>query len=107
MTAITDALGTAIVMLDVVLSAMLGAYRQMGAIRPALPGQDMRRSGGAEMADIDAFAAADPQPAGQRLVHVPEQDVPRLRAPDRIEQRLAAPLHPLGDCVEEQFGNGG
>jgi hypothetical protein len=27
----TDALGTAIVMLDVVLSAMLGAYRQTGA----------------------------------------------------------------------------
>jgi hypothetical protein len=32
MTVITDALGAAIVMLEVVLSAMLGAYRQSGAI---------------------------------------------------------------------------
>jgi len=31
MTAITDTLGTPTVMLDVVLSAMLGAYRQTGA----------------------------------------------------------------------------
>src|ERR1035437_10587437 len=107
MTAITDALGSAMVMLDVVLSAMLGAYRQRGAIRPALPGQHVRGSGSAEMADIDAFRAADPQSPGERLVHVSEQHVPRLRPPDRVEQRLAAAVHPLGDRVEEQFVDGG
>jgi len=57
------------------------------------------------MADVDALAAANSQSTGERLVHVAEQDVPRLRPPDRIEQRRTAPFHPLGDRVEEQLGN--
>src|SRR6266487_3843749 len=58
------------------------------------------------MADIDALGTPDPQPGGQRLVHVAEQQVPRLSPPDRIEQRRAAAFHPPRHRVEKQLGNG-
>ena len=109
-------------MLEVVLSAILGEYlpRRLHHARDAqpvdqtwarpgkfLPLQGVRGPRSAEMSDIDALGAADPDPALQRLMHVPEQHVPRLGLLDGVEQGLAAPLHPAGHGVEQQVGHGG
>src|SRR6266699_1747771 len=58
------------------------------------------------MADVDALSTTDPQPANERLVHVAEQQIPRLSPPDRIEERRAATFHPPRYRVEKQLGNG-
>src|SRR5450755_3097230 len=138
----TASFGTAIAMLEVVLSAILGAYLQPPANQatppgkprgtapqttrgrptcPALPPSELpgappqagplpvqreRPARRPEMADVDALCVADPDPAGQRLMHVPEEQVTRPAPAHRIQQGLAAPLHSPGDRVVEQLGHG-
>ena len=69
--------------------------------------QHIGRSGGAEVADVDALGAADPDPAGQRLVHVAEQRVAGLGPPDRVQQRRRCPAPSApGDRVVQQLGHG-
>src|SRR6202042_1559938 len=48
---------------------------------------DVRGAGGTEVADVDALGSADADPADQRVVHMPEERVPRLGAADHLEQR--------------------
>src|ERR1700729_1251146 len=119
MTPITAGRPAATVMLEEVLSAMtrsvpssppcqrsrrsaLSAGRAQGLLAPL---QDVRRAPGAEMPDVDALGAADPDPALQRLVHMAQPDVPGPGLLDRRQQRLAPPFHPPGDGVVEQLGN--
>src|SRR5439155_4381618 len=75
--------------------------------RTRLPLQDEWDAGGAEMAHVQAFRDADPRPAGQWLVHVPEDRVPRLGRLNHVEQRAAALLQPPGHGVVEKFRDGG
>src|SRR6266566_4610442 len=75
--------------------------------RTRLPLQDEWGAGGAEMAHVQAFRDADPRPAGQWLVHVPEDRVPRLGRLNHVEQRGAALLQPPGHGVVEKFRDGG
>ena len=93
---------------------MLGAYRQTGAARPERAAAAQRAGPSYQSSTYGVPVArkwptlmhsrpADPQAAGQRLVHVAEQQVPRLSLPDGVEQRLAATFHPLRYRVEEQL----
>ncbi len=67
---------------------------------------DIRDPGGAEVADVDALRAANPDAMCERVVHVPEEGVPRLGRPDHLEQRGRAGLHPARLHVVEQLGDG-
>src|SRR5215472_1154284 len=59
---------------------------------------------GAEVAHVDAFGAADPDPAGKRVVHMTEEGVAGLGPLDHVEQRPAPDLQPARGGVVEQFG---
>src|ERR1039457_6800693 len=58
------------------------------------------------MSHVQTFRGPDPGPAGQGLVHVPEDRVPRLSDLNRLEQGHAAPLQAPGRGVVEKFGDG-
>ena len=115
MTLMTTFPGTAIVMLEVVLSAMHGAYPRQRTASPGphryrrtvtaapSPLQDVRGPSGAEVTNVDALGNADPDLPDERLMHMAKQDIPRLCSPYRREQRLAAPFHPPRHRVEEQL----
>src|SRR5580704_19181280 len=60
--------------------------------RTRLPLQDEWCAGGAEMSHVQALRDADPGPAGQRLVHVPEDRVPGPGGLNRLQQGHAALL---------------
>ena len=45
----------------------------------------IRHARGAEMADVDALGAADSHPLDERVVHVAEERVPRLRLADHLK----------------------
>src|SRR5215472_2361389 len=100
-TAMMTGRGASIVMVELVLSAILGAY-----LAPArLPLQYVRGAARPEVADVDALRVADRQLADERLVHVAEEKVTRLSQVHGLQQRLAPALHPLRYRVEEQLGH--
>ena len=71
-----------------------------------LPLQDKGRSSGTEMPHVQAFDA-NPGPAGEPLMDVPEDRVPRPGDLNRLEQSHAALLQPPGHGVIQEFRNGG
>src|SRR6266481_9901865 len=73
----------------------------------SIPLQDVRRPSGPEMADVNALGHPDADPALQRLMHVAEQNIAWLSLLDRLQQRLAPPLHPPRHCVVQQVRDGG
>ena len=73
---------------DVYNGPLSASGRAAGRCRwSALEVDGVGGAGGAEVADVDALGAADPDPADQRVVHVPEERVPGLGAADHLEQR--------------------
>src|SRR5262249_61010382 len=81
-----------------------GAYRHWGTRQDVeLPRQHVWRAGGPEVAYVDAFGAADPHPAGERLMDVAEQHKAGLESLDLREQGGAPPLQPPGDRVVQEF----
>src|SRR5262249_42641791 len=46
------------------------------------------------MPDVHALGTPDADPPRQRVVHVPEQRVPRLDVADGLQERRGARLHP-------------
>src|SRR6202522_2053952 len=74
---------------------------------PTLEVDGVGGAGGAEVADVDALGPADAHPTHERVVHVAEERVAGLGAADHVEQRRRPGLHPAGDRVVEQLGDGG
>ena len=99
--------GASIVMVELVLSATLGAYPAAGqnqmfcGYHSSTYGVPLAR----KCPTLTHWVLPMVILVHQRLVHVAEQQVPRLRPAHRVEQGLAAALHPLGHGVEQQLGH--
>src|SRR5690348_5163715 len=93
MTAMIAAGGASTTMAWVDSSAMAG---RLPARSPA---QHVWPLGALEVAHIDAFGPAQPHPAGQWLVDVPEQRPARRPGGDQLEDAGRSPLEPAGQHV--------